>query len=153
MWVNILLYLDPMKKGALHTFSVLMAILVLFSTISFTVEQHYCGKSLVGHAVFSSVEKCKSETHSCGVEGMNSGHMKMGKDSCCSDKTERIIGQDELNVTSISFDFAPNTFLISRSYILVDLLPELSPAAITYPPYEPPQLVYDLQVMCQVFII
>lgn len=129
-----------------------MAILVLFSTMSFTVEKHFCGKSLVGHAVFSSVEKCKTETHSCGVEGMMS-HMKMGKDSCCSDTTERILGQDELNVHSVSFDIVPQTFIAPISFIFIDLLPELSPEVISYPPYEPPQLVYDIQVLCQVFTI
>ena len=141
-----------MKKVSLHTFSVLMAVLVLFSTMSFTVEKHFCGKSLVGHAVFSSVEKCQSETHSCGVEGMMS-HMKMDKDSCCSDKTESIYGQDELNIHSVSFDFVPQSFIVPLSFILIDLLPELSPEVISYPPYEPPQLVYDIQVMCQVFTI
>lgn len=148
-----MLYLEFMKKSALHTFSVLMAILVLFSTISFTVEKHFCGKSLVGHAVFSSVEKCKSETHSCGVEGMMSGHMKMGKDSCCSDETEKITGQDELNLYSISYNLVPQTFIIPKTFLWVDLLPEVSPEAINYPPYQPPQLVYDFRVMCQVFII
>lgn len=141
-----------MKKVSLHTFSIVMAILVLFSTMSFTVEKHFCGKSLVGHAVFSSVEKCKTETHSCGVEGMMS-HMKMKKESCCSDKTERILGQDELNVYSVSFDITPQAFIVPMSFILVELLPEISPEVISYPPYEPPQLVYDLQVLCQVFTI
>ncbi len=141
-----------MKKVTLHTFSFVMAILVLFSTLSFTVEKHFCGKSLVGHAVFSSVEKCKSETHSCGVEGKMS-HMKMEKDSCCSDKTERIKGQDELNLYSVSFEFVPQSFIVPLSLIWVELLPELSPEVVSYPPYEPPQLVYDVQVMCQVFTI
>lgn len=141
-----------MKKVSLHTLSFVMAFLVLFSTMSFTVEKHFCGKSLVGHAVFSSVEKCKSETHSCGVEGMMD-HMKMDKESCCSDKTDRVVGQDELNVNSTSFDILPQTFIIPLSFIIFDLLPELAPEIISNPPYQPPQLVYDIQVLCQVFTI
>ena len=139
-----------MKKVSLHTFSVFMAFLVLFSTMSFTVEKHFCGKSLVGHGVFSSAGKCKAETHTCGVEGMD--HMEM-KDSCCSNKTECIKGQDELSHSQMTFNLVPQTFIIPLSIVLVDLLPELSPGVITYPPYEPPQLVYDLQVLCQVFTI
>lgn len=141
-----------MKRVSLHTFSFVMAILVLFSTVSFTVEKHFCGKSLVGHSVFSSVEKCDSERHSCGVEGMM-GHMGMEKDSCCSDQTEQILGQDELNFSSVSFEIIPLAFIIPMSFMLVDLLPESSPEVISYPHYEPPQLVYDLQIMCQVFLI
>lgn len=89
--------------------------------------------------------------HSCGVKEM--GEMKMKKDSCCSDETERVLGQDELNLHSVSFDFVPQAYIIPISFLLVDLLPELSPEIISYPPYEPPQLVYDLQVLCQVFTI
>lgn len=129
-----------------------MAFLVLFSTLSFTVEKHFCGKSLVGHAVFTSAEKCKSEFHSCGVGNMS--HMKMDKDSCCSNKTERIVGQDELNIySSASFDFIPQYYIEPRSYVMVDFIPELSAEIIPRPPYEPPLLVYDLQVLCQVFTI
>lgn len=141
-----------MKLILQRSFSFVMAVLVLFSTMSFTVEKHFCGKSLVGHAVFSSVQKCKSETRSCGVEGMM-GHMKMDKDSCCSDKTERILGQDELNLHSVSLDIVPQTFIVLMSFVFVDLLPEISLELIFYPPYEPPQLVCDVQVMFQVFTI
>lgn len=141
-----------MKKVSLHTFTFVMAFLVLFSTMSFTVEKHFCGKSLVGHAVFSSVEKCESEMHSCGVEGKMSS-MKMSMDSCCSDQTESIFGQDELNVYSHSFEFTPQSFIIPMSFLMVELIPEVSPEVISYPHYEPPQLVYDLQLLCQVFTI
>lgn len=140
-----------MKKVSLHTFSIAMAFLVIVSTLSFTVEKHYCGKSLVGHAIFSSAEKCKSETHSCGVEGM--GHMNMKKDSCCSNQTECIKGQDELNLNSVSFDLVAQSFQMPRSFSMIDLVPVFHPEVISYPPYEPPQLVYDIQVLCQVFTI
>lgn len=140
-----------MKTTLQSLSSFVLAILVLFSTMSFTVEKHFCGKSLVGHAVFSSVEKCKSEMSSCGIGG--EGHEAMKKGSCCSDKTESIIGQDELNFYSFNFNFMPAVFILPISFLLVNLLPEVSPEIISYPPYEPPQLVYDLQILCQVFTI
>ena len=140
-----------MKKVTLHIFSFIMAFLVIFSTMSFTVEKHFCGKSLVGHAVFSSVEKCKSEMHTCGAEEM--AHMNMKKDACCTNQVEKISGQDELNVSSFSFDFAPQFLAVSIPFIQIDLIEELPSEIIPYPPYEPPKLVYDLHVLCQVFII
>lgn len=140
-----------MKKVPLHTFSVVMALLVLFSTMSFTVEKHYCGESLVGHAVFSSVEKCKSDAHSCGRENMV--HMNKDKDSCCSDQIESIHGQDELNFHSTSFDLVPQYFIVPISIILEDFVPGLSRQTLTYSRYQPPQVVYDIQLLCQVFII
>ncbi len=79
--------------------------------------------------------------------------MDMKKESCCSNQTECIKGQDELNFPSFSIDLEPQTFLVRMSFSLIELVPEFSPEAISYPPYEPPQLVYDLQVLCQVFTI
>lgn len=139
-----------MKKVSLHTFSIFMAFLVLFSTMSFTVEKHFCGKSLVGHGVFSEAEKCKGESHICGVEGML--HKKK-KDSCCSDQTENIQGQDELSYSTVTFTLLPQFFIAPLSLVLIDLLPELLPEPVPNPLYEPPQLVYDVQILCQVFII
>ena len=49
-----------MIKQWLHkVFSISMALLVLFSTISFTVEKHYCGDFLIDTDVFSQVKKCE----------------------------------------------------------------------------------------------
>ncbi len=139
-----------MKKVTLHTFSLLMSFLVLFSTMSFKVEKHYCGQSLVGHAVFSSVQKCETEMHSCGAEG----EMQMMMDeSCCSNQTECFDGQDELNIQPISFELIQQYIIVPMSFVLIGLLPELAAEVIEYPPYQPPQLVYDLQILCQVFTI
>lgn len=139
-----------MKKVSLHTFSLLMSFLVLFSTMSFTVKKHYCGQNLIGHAVFSSVQKCETEMHSCGIEeGMQ---MNM-EESCCSNQTQSFHGQDELNIQPVSFDLIQHNFIIPISFVLINLLPEVAAEVITYPPYQPPQLVYDLQVLGQVFII
>lgn len=139
-----------MKKVSLHTFSILMAFLVLFSTMSFTVEKHFCGQSLVGHAVFSKAQKCKTEMHSCGV----AGEMQMKMDeSCCSNQTESFVGQDELNIYTFSIDLIQQNYLVPMSYVVSSLFPELPAEVIEYPPYQPPQLVYDIQVLCQVFTI
>ena len=139
-----------MKKVSLHTFSFLMAFLVLFSTMSFTVEKHYCGQSLVDHAIFSQAQKCETEMHSCGVEGEM--QMKMDE-SCCSNQTECFVGQDELNIYTFSIDLVQQNFLVPMSFVVLSLLPELPAEVIEYPPYQPPQLVYDLQILCQVFTI
>ena len=132
--------------------SFVLAILVLLSTMSFTVEKPFCGNILVGNAVFTPVNKCKSETGSCGVEGTMS-HMIKGKDSCCLDNTESLQGQDELRLHLISFDIVPKAFVVPMSFVLTDLLLGISFDFIPYPPYQPPQLVYDVHSLCQVFSI
>lgn len=140
-----------MKKVALHTFSMALAFLVLFSTFSFTVDKHYCGNILIGHGVFSSAEKCKAEMISCSAKG--DMHMEMGKDSCCSNRKENIEGQDELKISSISFDLTQPYFLITLSFQLPGLISELPLKATPGLYYKPPLLVTNIQVIDQVFLI
>lgn len=88
--------------------------------------------------------------HSCGIEDAMEMNME---ESCCSNQTESIDGQDELNIQFVSFDLIQYNFIIPITFVLINLLPEVASEVITYPPYQPPQLVYDLQVLGQVFII
>ena len=41
--------------------AILMAVVVLFSTMSFTISEHYCGDKLVDSALFSKAEFCGME--------------------------------------------------------------------------------------------
>ena len=50
-----------MKQLIHNFFSGLLAIIVLLSTLSFTVDSHYCGERLVDVAVFSEVRGCGME--------------------------------------------------------------------------------------------
>ena len=45
-----------------------LALLVLFSTVSFTIEKHFCGDILVDVAVFTEVEKCAMEAEEIALE-------------------------------------------------------------------------------------
>ena len=44
-------------------FSVTLALLVLMSTLSFTVEKHFCGDVLVDVSVFTETQKCGMESY------------------------------------------------------------------------------------------
>jgi hypothetical protein len=79
--------------------------------------------------------------------------MEMSKDSCCTNSVEHITGQDDLNFHSLSFDIVPPAYILPIAFFLVDVFPEVSPETVAYPPYQPPQLVHDIQVLCQVFLI
>lgn len=133
-----------MIKQALHRiFSTLMALLVLFSTVSFTVEKHFCGDVLVDVSVFSDVEKC-------GMEGIEIA-TKMG---CCKDTVDVIEGQDELSVKIFNdLYFGNQVFLSSFTYSYLNLFEGLSENIVPFKHYPPPNLVEDIQVLNQVYII
>lgn len=127
-------------------FSISLSFLVLFSTVSFTVEKHYCGKTLVDVAVFSEVTKC--------CEKSKKPAEVRTKDSCCSDEVDVIKGQDELKVTPFDdLDFEQQQFITAYIFTSLGRFKSLPRQIIPNRGYLPPNLVADIQVLDQVFII
>jgi len=131
-------------KEVLHkVFSATLALLVLFSTVSFTIEKHYCGEVLIDVSVFADAEKC-------GMESME----MLQKKSCCKDEVDVIKGQDELKFSSFEdLDFSQLKFVTTFSYTYLNLFESLDKLIIPNKNYSPPNLVTDIQVLDQVFII
>lgn len=120
-----------------------MAFLVLFSTVSFTIEKHFCGDVLVDVSLFTEAEKCASEAEET-----------IAKMDCCKDTVDVIQGQDELTVKTIDdLEFDQQVFLVAFSHAYFDLFEDFSEREIPYKDYSPPNLVYDIQVRDQVFLI
>lgn len=131
-------------KQLIHkTFSMLLALLVLFSTVSFTVEKHYCGDVLVDVSVFSEVEKCAMEA----IEILQ-------KKTCCKDEVNVVEGQDELKVSSFEdLDFEKQLLVTAITVAYINGFESLPKQTVLHKDYSPPNLVYDIQVLDQVFII
>ena len=125
-----------------------MALLVLISTLSISIEKHYCGEHLVDIALFSEAENC----------GMESSQDKDGESlmasSCCKDVVDLIEGQDELSLEkSEQITHSQKVFLVSYAIVFGGIL---SPEAATDPPfrnYNPPEVIPDIQVLNEVFLI
>lgn len=125
------------------TFSISLAIIVLFSTVSFTIEKHYCGDTLVDVSVFVEADKCAMEVQEI-----------LMKKSCCKDEVDVIEGQDELKINSFEdLKFDQQQFLVAFTYFYINGFEGLPKETITHKAYSPPDLVYDIQVLDQVFII
>ena len=137
-----------MIKQFLHkAFSISLALLVLFSTVSFTIEKHFCGNTLVDVSLFTEADKCKMEAMEIDLE-------KITKKTCCKDTVDLIEGQDELNINSISKAKIVNKhFATSLILSYLNLYEELPTQIIPHKDYSPPNLVFDRQVLDQVFLI
>ena len=61
--------------------SFLMAFVVLFSTMSFTIDMHYCGDTLVDTAIFQKAKACGMEMQKPSNEGC-----AVTKKDCCNDE-------------------------------------------------------------------
>lgn len=133
-----------MKKAVQKSLSSLLALLVLVSTFSFTVDKHFCGSMLVDRAIFSEAE-------TCGME------MDLGKglaeDSCCTNQKTAVEGQDELKVSFGSIDLDKQVFLTTFTHTFINLFEGTPVEVIPFKDYSPPLLVADIQVLDQVFLI
>lgn len=133
-----------MKKNFQKSISTLLALFVLASTFSFTVDKHFCGKMLVDLAVFSEAETCGMELNS---------EMGIAEDSCCTNQKIAVEGQDELKVSFQSLDLDQQVFLTTFTYSFINLFEGTPVEVIPFKNYSPPLLVSDIQVLDQVFII
>lgn len=138
-----------MKKAFTHSVSFLMAVLVLFSTFSFTVDKHFCGSILVDTAVMSKAKSCGMEMHGMEDDKMISSE----EDSCCSNHQIAIEGQEDLKLSISSFDFDQQLFITTFAYSYFSLFETLPKRNTIFDDYAPPLIVKDIPVLNETFLI
>ncbi len=124
-----------------------MALLVLFSTMSFTVDMHYCGGHLVDKAIFSEVKKCGMEMESTTAENTTK------KASCCEDISITVEGQEELKISFEKHELQTLQFALLFNYSFTSLFEPLSEKHIPFDHYSPPRLVSDLCILNETYLI
>jgi len=136
-----------MKQVFHKIVSLLMAFVVLFSTMSFTIDMHYCGDVLVDTAIFTTVE-------SCGMEiPVTESDCSIVKKNCCSEKQIVFEGQNELEVSFDSFSLDQQLIVTSFIYTYLNLFEGLEENIIPFKEYTPPLVVKDIQLFDESFLI
>ena len=135
-------------KQFLHkTFSITLALLVLFSTVSFTIEKHFCGDVLVDVSIFTEVEKCAMEAEEIALA-------EITKKSCCKDQIDVVQGQNELSVKTFDdLEIEQQFFLTSFAYSYSNLFNVLKKEIVPHKHYSPPYLIVDIQLLNDTFLI
>ncbi|MEJ1223285.1 HYC_CC_PP family protein [Sediminicola sp. 1XM1-17] len=137
-----------MKSIFQKVFSIFMALLVLASTVSWTIGMHYCGKSLVDIALFDHADKCGMDS----ATNDGSGYSELRQMSCCADTLAVIIGHDDLVSSQIDISKVQQHF-IAVPIAAFTLFNETVIREKSYDNYIPPKLVRDVQLLDQVFLI
>ena len=137
----------------LQLVSMAMAVLVLFSTLSISIEKHYCGEHLVDVAIFSEAESCGMEMADMDLSTSEDGP-SISKKTCCTDVVNLLEGQDELSVEKTKeLSQHQKVFLFSFTYVFSGLF-ELEPQQqVPFEHYAPPNVIEDIQALNQVFLI
>ncbi|WP_318345317.1 HYC_CC_PP family protein [Flagellimonas baculiformis] len=127
-------------KQILHQFiSSLMALLVLVSTVSWTVDKHLCMGRVMDISFFAHADDC----------GMD---MDM-ESSCCDDESFTVQGQDDLKMSFDNFSLDQQLFLVSFVHSYFYLFEAEAEENNAFVDYSPPPLIRDVQVLHQTFLI
>ncbi|MBC32204.1 MAG: hypothetical protein CMH48_15360 [Muricauda sp.] len=129
--------------------SFVMALIVLFSTFSFTMNSHYCGDYLVDSAWFVDADSCGMSV----AKDQHSHEKSIMKDGCCNDVTWTIDGQDDLKITFEDLTHEQQLFVVSFIYSYINLFEGLETKNNGFGDYSPPPLIKDVQVLHQTFLI
>ena len=125
-----------------------MAFVVLFSTMSFTVNMHYCGGTLVETALFQNVKGCGMEMSKPATEGC-----AITKKNCCSNEQLLIDGQDELQLQVDKLSFEQQTFIASFVYTYINLFEGTDTSVSTFETYKPPLVIRRIYKIDETYLI
>jgi len=144
------LIFDSIMKEVFHKISaILMAFVVLFSTMSFTVDMHYCGDTLVSTAVFKDAKTCGMEMKK---EAPVSG-CSITKKDCCADKQLLLEGQEELKVSFDTLTINHQVFVASLVQTYISLFEGFDDAITIFSEYPPPPLVRQIYKLDETYLI
>lgn len=127
-----------------------MACVVLFTTMSFTLDMHYCGDTLVDFSFVQQVKTCgmeKTQTTS-GCE-----NPMLAKTSCCTDQQVTKQGTDNLKISFDTLTFEQQVFVASFTYAYISLFEGTQSTDAPFVAYSPPFVKQDVQVLHQTFLI
>ncbi len=123
-----------MKEFIHKARAIIMVFVVLFSTMSFAIDMHYCGDKLVDTAVFKKAKTCGMEIQKSNSDSEGS-IMKMKKD-CCSEEQLVIDGQDELKLSLDKLTLEQQVFVTTFVYTYIrgfECLQENKTSFLEYP--------------------
>ena len=138
-----------MKHVSKQIMAVLMAFVVLCTTMSFTVNMHYCGDTLVDSSLFGHVETCGMDKQL----SRNDCQSEVQDDSCCSDKQLVVEGQDDLKMSFNTLNFEQQVFVVSFVHSYINLFETLDSHIVPFRDYTPPYLVRNVQKLHETYLI
>ncbi|TKD65168.1 hypothetical protein FBT53_06470 [Flavobacterium sp. ASW18X] len=139
-----------MRRFLHKILSILMAFVVLFTTLSFTVDMHYCGDSLVDFSFFTKAKTCGMEKAqpSKGCENPT-----LSKKSCCSNQKILKEASDDLKTSFDKLNFEQQTFVATFFFSYINLFEGLGDKVIPTKDYSPPFIERDVQILYETYLI
>lgn len=138
-----------MKQMLHKILSLLMAVVVLFSTMSFTISKHYCGDTLVDTAIFKKAKTCGMDMQMLA----RSSDCSVTKTKCCTEEQQVVNGQDELQLSIDKISFEQQVFTATYIHTYINLFEGLNNNITSYEKYEPPLVIRQLYKIDETYLI
>jgi len=140
-----------MKKIISDIAAFFLAALVLFSSVSFTVERHLCGGHVFSASVFGKAEKCGMEDDYCVA--LHNNH-SLSKKSCCKDEIQLKNGSVFKSESNLKFHNKQQQNLVVFNLINYSVFSPTSVSRIIqFNNYFPPPITQNFNILFRVFRI
>lgn len=137
-----------MKKLVIKISSIILSLGVLFSSMSFTIDEHYCGDMLMNVSYFGVAEKC-------GIEKINMSPQttNIKKNNCCKDEVI-LIDSSVFNKEKVfNLDYVDLKFIFFYSLSYIDFYRSIDLEKEYYKDFSPPDPEQNIQALLQTFLI
>ncbi|SRX55079.1 HYC_CC_PP family protein [Aequorivita sp. CIP111184] len=140
-----------MKPLFTRILSFFLAVFILFSTSSFSVDMHFCCNELVDMAFFGKAESCK------GIVNIKDNTSKqcnsMQEKECCDNQTLLKQGDDTFKKSNTILENETLVFINTFFYTYINLFEGLDRNVISFQTYRPPLLSLDIIILNETFLI
>jgi hypothetical protein len=131
--------------------SFLLAVSILLTTSSFTVDMHFCSNKLIDMAIFGKAKVCKNEVQK--IHSPKGQCTSLQEKECCSNQTFFKTGDHIIKKANTEFEADTIVFLNTFFYTYVNLFEGLEENIVPFYNYRPPLLYKDIQVFYETYLI
>ncbi|SDB29290.1 hypothetical protein SAMN03097699_0548 [Flavobacteriaceae bacterium MAR_2010_188] len=139
-----------MKQFFHKSLSLVMAVLVLSTTLSFAIDMHFCGETLVDYSFLKQAKTCGMEQPLNTVKCENPS---VSQKSCCSNSQLIKQASDDLKVSSQQLSPEIQIFITSFFYAYQNLFQTDTTNKISFNEYPPPLIQRNIMILHQTFLI
>ena len=137
-----------MKEVFRKLMALVMAVVVVCSTMSFTIDMHYCGGFLVDSAMFQKAATCGMDMENSVTDGCSTS-----KKNCCNNEQLIVKGQDELQFSLAKIAFDQHVFIASFVYTYSSLFTSSDKNVTFYKDYKPPLVIRQIYKIDETYLI
>lgn len=125
----------------------LLSLIVLMSTMSFTIYKHYCGEFLVDVSYMGEADGCGMNMDS------NSEDQEVFKKKCCKNESEFVEASVFQKEQAVSLKEQQQTRLVFTDVIVKEIWVRINENVHQFADIPPPDIEVDFNILYQTFLI